>query len=224
MPTTPAALLLLTDGRLPAGGYAHSGGVEASVQAGRVHDRASLENFLRGRAATSGAVAAAFAAAACSAATADNIPRLAGLEAELDARMPSPALRSVSRALGRQLQRAMRTIRPAPQLDALGRHPHQPIAMGMVAAVFDLDAREAATATLYDSVAGPAAAAVRLISLDPLEVHAVLADLLADLDALAATAAGHADTPAPDLPAHTAPLLDIAAEHHVRQEARLFAS
>lgn len=224
MPATPAALLLLTDGRLPAGGYAHSGGVEASVQAGRVHDRASLEKFLRGRAATAGAVAAAFAAAACHATAADDLALLTELEAELDARMPSPALRIASRALGRQLQRAMRTIRPAPQLDALGRHPHQPIAMGVVAAVFDLDARDAATAALYDSVAGPAAAAVRLISLDPLEVHAVLADLLADLDALAGAAAGHAGTAPAELPAYAAPLLDIAAEHHIRQEARLFAS
>ncbi|OBK89844.1 urease accessory protein UreF [Mycolicibacter sinensis] len=224
MPATPAALLLLTDGRLPAGGYAHSGGVEASVQAGRVYDRASLEEFLRGRAATSGAVAAAFAAAACHATAAGDLARLTELEAELDARMPSPALRSASRALGRQLQRAMRTIRPAPQLDALGRHPHQPIAMGVVAAVFDLDARDAATAALYDSVAGPAAAAVRLISLDPLDVHAVLADLLADLDVLAGVAAGHAGTAPAELPAHAAPLLDIAAEHHTRQEARLFAS
>ena len=38
-----AALLLLADGRFPAGGYAHSGGLEASIAAGRVRDVADLE-------------------------------------------------------------------------------------------------------------------------------------------------------------------------------------
>lgn len=58
------ALLLLADGRLPAGGHAHSGGVEAAVSAGRVHDLTTLGSFLRGRLATTGLVNAAFAAAA----------------------------------------------------------------------------------------------------------------------------------------------------------------
>ena len=60
-----ATLLVLADGRLPAGGHAHSGGLEAAVSAGRVRDVGGLEGFLRGRLATAGVVAAAFAAAAC---------------------------------------------------------------------------------------------------------------------------------------------------------------
>ncbi|OUC94863.1 urease accessory protein UreF, partial [Streptosporangium minutum] len=44
-----AALLVLADGRFPAGGHAHSGGAEAAVTAGRVHDVASLREFCRGR-------------------------------------------------------------------------------------------------------------------------------------------------------------------------------
>lgn len=31
-----AALLVLADGRFPAGGHAHSGGAEAAVRAGRI--------------------------------------------------------------------------------------------------------------------------------------------------------------------------------------------
>lgn len=62
-----ATLLVLADGRLPAGGHAHSGGFEAAVSAGRVRDLAGLDGFLRGRLHTSGVVAAAFAAAACAA-------------------------------------------------------------------------------------------------------------------------------------------------------------
>ncbi|MEU8110687.1 urease accessory UreF family protein [Micromonospora sp. NPDC048947] len=61
---TPSLLLLLADGRFPAGAHAHSGGLEAAVAAGRVTDLASLEAFLAGRLATAGLVGAAFAAAA----------------------------------------------------------------------------------------------------------------------------------------------------------------
>ncbi|MER6346477.1 hypothetical protein ABT232_18820, partial [Streptomyces sp. NPDC001532] len=44
-----AALLVLADGRFPAGGHAHSGGAEAAVKAGRITSAASLQDFCRGR-------------------------------------------------------------------------------------------------------------------------------------------------------------------------------
>ncbi|MDV9192308.1 urease accessory protein UreF, partial [Streptomyces sp. SR27] len=62
--TSRAALLVLADGRFPAGGHAHSGGAEAAVKAGRITDAASLAAFCRGRLHTSGLTAAALAAAA----------------------------------------------------------------------------------------------------------------------------------------------------------------
>ncbi|MFD6973886.1 urease accessory protein UreF, partial [Streptomyces sp. NPDC059949] len=49
-----AALLVLADGRFPAGGHAHSGGAEAACKAGRIHDAATLEDFCRGRLHTAG--------------------------------------------------------------------------------------------------------------------------------------------------------------------------
>src|SRR5204863_5357723 len=76
----PVALLLLTDSRYPAGGHAHSGGLEAAVAAGRVTGVAELEAFLRGRLATAGRVVASFAAAA------HGASKFAELDAELDAR------------------------------------------------------------------------------------------------------------------------------------------
>jgi urease accessory protein len=89
-----ALVLLLADGRFPTGSQAHSGGLEAAAASGRVRDVATLERFLTGRLATTGAVAAAFTAAACAGGPS------ARLDAELDARTPSPALRAVSRKLG----------------------------------------------------------------------------------------------------------------------------
>lgn len=226
-----AALLLLGDGRFPAGGHAHSGGVEAAAALEGVRDIDGVAAFLRGKAATTGAVAAAFAAATCAALSDPErlAPAvLADLDSELYARLPSPALRATSRRLGRQMLRAGRAVWPGSILDAVadeGRMGlHQSVALGAVAAAAGLGAAQAAAAALYDSVAAPATAAVRLLGLDPFAAHAELASLCPELDALAAAAASHAHTAPADLPAWGAPLLDVLAEDHARWEVRLFTS
>ncbi|MGN6753655.1 MAG: urease accessory protein UreF [Intrasporangium sp.] len=219
-----ALLLLLADGRFPAGGYAHSGGLEPSVTLGTVRDLASLAAFLEGRVRTTGFVAAAFAAAAVTATAARDAGRLGMLDVELDARMPSPAQRATSRQLGRQLLRTLQAVAPSGNLDLLGPRPHQPVVLGAGAAVLGLGPREAAAAVLHEAVAGPAAAAVRLLSLDPFQTHAILVRVGPLLDELADGAARCSSGDAEDLPAWGAPLLDLAAEEHQRREGRLFAS
>lgn len=224
----PSALLVLADGRFPAGGHAHSGGLEAAVAAGRVRDAATLEAFLHGRVATSGATAAAFAAAACGRCGGTSAAVLRELDAELDARTPSPALRAASRRLGRQLLRAARAVCPHPGLDALAAAlpggPHQPVALGVTAHVLGLGPHAAATAALHEAASGPATAAVRLLGLDPFAAHGVLVRLGPRLDALAGAAAAHAAAPPARLPAPGAPLLDVSAQAHADWEVRLFAS
>jgi urease accessory protein len=219
-----AALLLLADGRLPAGGYAHSGGLEPTVHTQGLKDSADVDRFLEGRAATAGLVAASFAAAACEAAYARQSTWLHELDTELDARMPSPATRAVSRALGRQLLRAVASIHPHPLFGGLETTPHQPIAYGVAAAAFGLTVLDAAQVVLHESVATPAAAAAKVLSIDPFAVHAALARLTGFLDVLAHEAAAHARTPPKDLPALGSPLLDLAAEQHRNRNVRLFAS
>lgn len=211
-----ATLLVLADGRLPAGGHAHSGGLEAQIAAGRVRDLDDVGAFLRGKLATAGLVSAAFAAAACR-----RPAEWAALDDGLDARTPSPALRKASRAQGRALLRAGRAMWPLP---ATGREPHQPIALGILANAAGLIPAEAAVAAAHGTVAGVASAAVRLLGLDPYAVHALIARLAPEVDRVAAAAASTAGDPVDDLPAAGAPLLDIGAEHHATWEVRLFAS
>ena len=219
-------LLILADGRFPAGGHAHSGGAEAAVRSGRVHDPASLQAFCTGRLHTTGLTTAALAAAA-----AGGVPPLE-LDAAADARTPSPALRAGSRRLGRQLLRAARTVWPHPALDRLAadrpRGAHQCVVLGLTATAAGLDPAEAAAAAAYDSVSGPVAAGVRLLGLDPFQATAVLARLAPDLARVSRAAAAAARAAARDgldaLPAASAPLLDIYAEQHAEWPVRLFAS
>ncbi|MGW2049786.1 urease accessory protein UreF [Streptomyces sp. NPDC001858] len=223
---TRAALLVLADGRFPAGGHAHSGGAEAAVKAGRITGAADLEAFCRGRLHTAGLVAAALAAAA--AVGADP----AELDAAADARTPSPALRAAARKLGRQLMRAARATWPSAELDAVAREfpkgAHQPVVLGLTARAAGLGAADAAYCAVYESVSGPATAVVRLLSLDPFEATAALARLAPELDQVVdrAVSAGAA-VPAAGvdvLPAASAPLLEIGAEVHAAWPVRLFAS
>ena len=210
-------LLLLTDGRFPAGGHAHSGGVEAAVMAGRVSGIDTLAVFLAGRLTTAGRVAAALAAAACCGAH-----PVEQVDAEAGARIPSPALRAASRAQGRQLLRTARSVLGHPGLpDEL----HLPVAMGVVsAATPDVGPTDAARWAAYESISGPASAAVRLLGLDPFAAWGVVAALLPEAEAIAAAAAATATGPLDQLPSRSAPLLDIGAEAHANQEVRLFAS
>lgn len=217
-----AALLVLADGRFPAGGHAHSGGAEPAVEAGRIRHAEDLADFCRGRLHTAGLTAAALAAAA-----AHGHDPLA-LDEAADARTPSPALRAVARKLGRQLMRAARATWPSAELEALAlarpRGAHQPVVLGLTARAAGLGPEDAAYCVAYEAVGGPATAVVRLLSLNPFEATAVLARLAPELDRVAELAAAAARGSIDELPAASAPLLDIAAEAHAARPVRLFAS
>ncbi|MFG2968825.1 urease accessory protein UreF [Streptomyces sp. NPDC048288] len=221
-----AALLVLADGRFPAGGHAHSGGAEAAVKAGRIAGAASLEEFCRGRLHTAGLVAGALAAAAVLGADVRE------LDAAADARTPSPALRGAARRLGRQLLRAARATWPSPELDAVAREfpkgAHQPVVLGVVARAAGLAAEDAAYCAAYENVSGPATAVVRLLSLDPFEATGALARLAPEVDRVVdravEAARGVAGGGVDALPAASAPLLEIGAEWHAGWAVRLFAS
>ncbi|MDQ3679914.1 MAG: urease accessory protein UreF [Actinomycetota bacterium] len=226
-----ASLLVLADGRFPSGGHAYSGGVEAAVAAGRVQGAGDLRAFLAGRLHTTGAVAGALAAAGCGLAgdeRAVDAGAWRALDAEADARITAPALRDSSRRQGRQVLRAGRAVWPGDVLDqlvdAVPTGAHHPVALGAVAAAGGLTGAEAALAATYDSVCGPAMAAVRLLGLDPYAVHSLVADLAPAMEVAAAQAARRSTGPLSELPALAAPLLDLSAESHVRAEVRFFAS
>ncbi|MGH3392807.1 MAG: urease accessory UreF family protein, partial [Actinomadura sp.] len=132
-------------------------------------------------------------------------------------------------AQGRALLRAARTTWPHPALDALATGvrpaPHHPVVLGAATAAAGGAPAQAASIAVYGAVTGPAGAAVRLLGLDPLAVHRILADLAPAMDTVAAEAARAAeDGDWAALPALSAPALDLFAELHVGADLRLFES
>jgi urease accessory protein len=231
------------------------------VTARTVTDLGTLEAFLRGRLRTAGLVAAGIGAAACAHASAGHSPGFGGqgvsanrarddywalLDAEVDARIPSPAQREASRRQGRALLRAARVAWPeAAGLAALAPSartreagapsgawrprsatggPHHAIVLGAAAGAAGCAPVEAARIAAYQAVAGPVSAAVRLLALDPMRATGVLARLAAEIDQCAEAGAGYANGPLSDLPCASAPALDLLAEAHINAEVRLFES
>lgn len=218
-----ALLLLLLDSRAPAGGHSHSGGMEPAVDAGLVRDTADVEEFCRGRLRTAGRVAADAAGLACAAVTATGAGvagELAALDAEVDARTPSEAVRASSRQLGRGLARLARSMLPGFD-DRLGGRPpgHHPVVLGAVVALAGGTPALAARAAALATVSAPASAAVRLLGLDPYAIQGVLARVAAEIDARPWTPPGAAG-----MAADCAPVLDLLADIHLTAEVRLFAS
>jgi urease accessory protein len=232
-----ALLLLLLDSRAPAGAHHHSGGMEAAIGTGLVTGLPGLEDFCQARLRTSARVSAAFAAAAARV-QADFSGRpeqqraeqqWAELDAELEARTPSEAMRAASRALGGGLIRLLRSVLPeaglvTPWTLGAGPAPHHPLVLGAGVALAGGTPELAARAAALAACAGPASAAVRLLGLDPFAVQATLARLAPGIDECAAAAAAAAAGPASLLPADAAPALDLLADYHLTAEVRLFAS
>jgi urease accessory protein len=241
-----ALLLLLLDGRAPAGAHSHSGGMEAALTAGFVSSVADVEDFCRGRLRTSGRVAGSFAAQACrlwlgpvAGAGAASRPATGpswgrpvdwqALDDEFSARTPSEAMRAASRQLGSGLRRLLRAMLPdadltTPWATCAATAPHHPLVLGAGVALAGGDAALAARAAALGMCTGPASAAVRLLGLDPYGVQQLLARLAPEIDDCASLAAASTASEPRSLPAQGAPALDLLADHHLTAEVRLFAS
>src|SRR5579864_8334028 len=99
-------LLQFSDGLFPAGGYAHSFGLETLVQSGRVQNAEDvsvfLTSYLENSAAPTDAVAVLCAAKYSRAA---DLNALIHLDRLLDALKPAAESREASRQMGRQTLR-----------------------------------------------------------------------------------------------------------------------
>jgi urease accessory protein len=230
MPTLDALLVLLQlgDGLFPAGGFAHSFGLETYAQEGRVQDRAGLEAFvtahLEGAAGPGDAVAVAVATRL---AAGGDVTTWCELDARLDAMKTVPEFRAASRQMGRQTARIAAALGEDSVLTAIARAIDDGLVAGHHASVFGAaagrggaDAETAAAAYLYSTAALLVGAGLRLLPLGQLDGQRVLAAARSRIAGLAAAAAR---ATAEDMWTFT-PALELAGLRHARLEMRLFRS
>jgi urease accessory protein len=222
------ALLQFADGLFPAGGFAHSFGLETYAQEGRVRDRAGLEAFVRahleGSAGPSDAVAVAHATRA---AAAGDTAAAVSLDERLEAMKCVPEFRAASRQMGRQTLRVAAALADGPVVGELarfvedGRAPgHHAVALGAALGGAGVDAERAAAAYLYSTAALLVGAGLRLLALGQLDGQRVLA---ATRPLVARLAAAAAAARVEDMWSFT-PGLELAGLRHATLDMRLFRS
>ena len=96
----------------------------------------------------------------------------------------------------------------------------RPVVLGVLAAVSGLSAEQTARLTGYDDVQTIAAAALKLLPVDPREATGWVTSLYPDIQQLAADLADLTDPAL--IPGPGAPLIDALAELHATRGIRLF--
>ncbi len=219
-----AVALLLADSRFPAGGYAHSLGLEQAVSDGLGVD--GVARFMAARLRLVARADAALSVAARRAAIAGDLVGLAVLDDEHGARCPSPVLRDIARRLGAQLLRSAATAWPCPTIEnyrATSCTTPRPVALGVVGAAAAIDDAEVATIALYDDAATVSSAALKLLELDPAEAARWVAELGPQIDVVARTVVA-GTRPIAQQPPPAAVGIELAASIHAARTERFFAS
>ena len=219
-------LAMLADARLPTGSHAQSAGLEPAVLAGL--DAAGIPDFARTRLRT---VTATEAGAAVLARRSWLSCRVGGLEevaAAWAARTPAKPLRDAADRLGRGYARLALNLWPdrlgADELAVRGADPRlrypRPVVLGVIAAVTGIGSQDLARLVAYDDVQTLAAAALKLLPLDPMVTASWL--LLLEPEITRMTRQVVDLDRVEDLPASGAPLLDTYLAAHAGATRRLF--
>jgi len=222
------SLLHFGDSTFPAGGYAHSFGLETYCQAGLVRGREDLERFLLAQLeGSSGPCDATAAVGVLRAAASQDLGACRGIDQTLEAMKPVREFREASRQMGRQTLRVAaalteerRLVEYAADVDKSLAPGHHAVAYGLAAAALGWAPEAAATAYLYSSTALLVGAALRLLSMGQLEGQRVLWSLHPVIERVARDAAAR---DAGEL-WNFAPGIELAGIRHASLEMRLFRS
>lgn len=225
-PVSHLVLAMLADARLPTGAHAQSAGLEPAVQAGLT--AVGIPDFIRSRLRTVTATEAGAAVLARSSWLSAERGGLDAVASAWSARTPGKPTRDAADRLGRGYARLARTLWPqaltAHELSARDAEPTlrypRPVVVGVIAAVTGIEAIDLARLVAYDDVQTIAAAALKLLPLDPMTTAGWLLELEPEITGMTQRVSGL--TRREDLPADAAPLLDTYVAHHAHAPRRLF--
>jgi urease accessory protein len=212
----------LIDSAFPAGGFAHSGGLEASVHHGHVRDVAGVREFARQTVAQAGRAALPLVKTAHRDSQGIN-----ELDELCDAFLANPVANRASRAQGRALLTSTARSFHHAGLDSLEtRVRHEPLRghyapiFGAVLNLLGVDLVDTQRLFLFIAGRGVGSAAVRLGLIGVYEAQDLQAMLGDDIDFVIETCG---DLEPFDI-SQTAPLIDLYQSTHDRLYSRLFQS
>jgi urease accessory protein len=212
----------LIDSGFPAGGFAHSAGLEAAVQHGLVAGETDLEAFARQSLGQAGRSALPLVTAAHK-----QAGRLKELDRLADVFLSNPIANRASRAQGRALLASALRVFPGDALAAVEQSvrrerlaPHYAPVFGAVLGAIDADVLDAQRAFLFMTVRSVTSAAVKLGLVGPYRSQEIQSRLAEHIDRVIERWEGLG----PYDIAQTAPLIDLLQSTHDRLYSRLFQS
>lgn len=222
------SLIWLASPALPVGGFSYSEGLEAAVDAGRVHDEASAAAWLTDQVHLSlGRADLAVLAQALPAWRMRDFTRLLSLDAWVRQTRETAELRLQSEQMGRSLIEWLKTVHPdtlaTQQRPEALAHPSYPVAFGLALALHtpaDTPVRDTLLAFAFGWAENMAQAAIKAVPLGQSAGQRILARLASDLPAVV----DHALTLDDDTRQAFCPMLAILSARHETQYSRLFRS
>ncbi len=212
----------LADSAFPAGGFAHSAGLEAAWHHGEVRNRVELDSFVEASLRQFCRGSLPFMTAAHR-----QPARLLELDLLCESFLLNHVAKRASRSQGRALLASAERIFALPQLQARSRagapqppYCHLAPAFGFTARALDIEFMVACRLFLFLHLRGVMASAVRLGIVGPLEGQALQHGLGPRAEEMLH---GCLDL-SPDEIAHTSPLLELWQGTHDRLYSRLFQS
>ena len=212
----------LVDSAFPAGGFAHSGGLEAAWRGGFVPHEEALVAFVRATLTQLGRAQLPFVDAALG-----DGGRFPALDRLFDASTTNHVANDASRNQGRALLRSAVEIFDSPRLEELRERVardalacHLPVCFGTVAAAIGLDGDTTSRLFLFGGLRAVVSSAVRLGVVGPIRAQVIQRRCFAAAEKVARRCA-YLDFA---VGAQTAPLLEALQAGHARLYTRLFRS